>query len=756
MKSTTNKNSLLLLLFLAGVLLIGDVVLTFIVIWLHYNEVFVDYLPQISLVSNLASFILISFAVWRLFKHFRTNAKQLSALDEKQKEYAWQTEGIKHVMNVLDENNYNLSELGHKLTKFLFDYTEMAGIVFFANVESQEELVLISQIGFNSVADAKKINTNDGFYGNILQHQKPILLTDIPAKYIIKSTFLEIQPKSAVILPLSFNHKLAGILEIAFAENLPNYKLDFLEKISEGIAATILEIKQDKKNHTLLTESQLLTENLKAQEEELRQNLEEIRAVQEQLQEKIVQTELIKNELAARDKVLNMSALVTESDIYGNITYANEKFCEVSQYTLAESLGKSHNIVRHPETPKEVFKEMWTTIKRGGIFKGVIKNRAKDGSEYWVDVTVAPIMNENGVPLRYIGVRFNITQQVRQAKQIQELLFESLEINKTLHIKEEELIQKNRDLLAAQDQLEGVNEFLEKKVIERTQEIFLQKEALEHQKNEIESSIRYAKRIQEAMLPNSEDFDELELNHFIFYQPRDIVSGDFYWLAQSGTYSEQFLKVNPNLSDKHRYSLFAVADCTGHGVPGAFMSMIGISKLNQIVKEQEIIDTATILSLLNEEVNAALSNQHIGTKSPPVRDGMDIALCCLDREEKILYFSGALNPLIYVQNNELKLIRGDKRPIGGGFRGDKYPSFTTHQVDVSIPTVIYIYSDGFQDQFGGEEGKKFMSSRFRNLLFQIYHKTSQEQASYLQDTMKNWQADRHKQIDDILVMGIQI
>lgn len=913
MKYITNKNSLLLMLFLAGILLGGDVLLTLIILWLHYQGFFVDYLPHISLVSNILTFILISFAVGRLFKHFRNNAKQLHTLDRKQQEAAWQTEGITQVMDILHEHDENLTDLGSKLTKFLCGYAGMTAVGFFVTTESKEELELITSLGFD-LSFPQRISVRQGLYGHILHKEQALIIQDIQEttqeKYLVKSAFLNIQPQNVVILPLYFNHKLAGVVEGVFIEKIADYQVVFLEKIAESIAATIIEIKQNQENSRLLAESQMLTENLRAQEEELRQNFEEIRAVQEQLKEKMEQTELIKNELAARDKVLNIAALVTESDIFGNITYANEKFCEVSQYSIEECIGKPHNIirhpdtpkelfremwqtikagkvfhatfknkrkdgsaywvetniapvldangrvtryigvrfdvtermeylervkhllaeseekteqlqvqgealqkqmkenekiknelaarinvlnqsaivteadlygtiiyanrrfcetskysleecigkphsiVRHPDTPKEVFQEMWKTIKNGGTFKGILKNRAKDGNAYWVDTTIAPILDEKGLPIKYISVRFDITEQVRQAKQIEQLLFESLEINKALKIKETELTRINAELLTTQTQLKEANEGLEEKVLLRTQEISLQKAEIEHKKNEIESSIRYAKRIQEAMLPTPEELEELMLDYFIFYQPRDIVSGDFYWVAESGEYSVDYLNTHKDFENKKRYCFFAVADCTGHGVPGAFMSMIGISKLNQIVKEQEIINTGDILQILNEEVHIAMSKY--GQHSQTLRDGMDISLCCLDREKQILYFSGAIHPLVYIQENQLHLIKGDKRPIGGGFIEYKNQIFSVHQINLDKPTTIYLYSDGFQDQFGGNEGRKFMSKQFRELLFQIHHLSAQEQHSTLEKVLRGWLNEKYKQIDDILVMGLSI
>ena len=257
-----------------------------------------------------------------------------------------------------------------------------------------------------------------------------------------------------------------------------------------------------------------------------------------------------------------------------------------------------------------------------------------------------------------------------------------------------------------------------------------QKAEIEKKNEDVRASIAYAKRIQDAMLPRSEDISKAFPEHFIFYRPRDIVSGDFYWFLH-----------------KNSKSFMAAVDCTGHGVPGAFMSMIGNDLLNNIVNVSRVFEPHSILDMLHRGIHHALK-QGEGVN----RDGMDLALCVFDHDSKFLKFSGARNPLIYIQNGELCKISGDKYSIGGR---EADQEFTQVEVDMQNLTAFYIFSDGYEDQFGGAEGRKFMIKRLRNYLLEIHEKSMPEQCYLLEKTFDEWSKDT-EQIDDVLVMGFRV
>ncbi len=259
-----------------------------------------------------------------------------------------------------------------------------------------------------------------------------------------------------------------------------------------------------------------------------------------------------------------------------------------------------------------------------------------------------------------------------------------------------------------------------------------QRDKISQQKKEIEDSILYAQRIQKSLLPATALLDQLLPEHFIFFKPRDIVSGDFYWANY--------------IRDK---LIITAADCTGHGVPGAFMSMLGIAFLNEIVNKQEQIDASIILNQLRNEIIQALGQKGAEGES---KDGMDMSLIIVDQVNKTLQFAGANNPLYVIRNKELTETKGDKMPVA--IHETMHP-FTSHSISLEAGDAVYIFSDGYPDQFGGPRGKKFLYKAFKNLLTEISDKTMAEQIDILEQTMAEWQGNVD-QIDDMVIIGIRI
>jgi serine phosphatase RsbU (regulator of sigma subunit) len=255
---------------------------------------------------------------------------------------------------------------------------------------------------------------------------------------------------------------------------------------------------------------------------------------------------------------------------------------------------------------------------------------------------------------------------------------------------------------------------------------------LEAKNKNITDSLIYAQRIQEALLPSEDYFRKYFKESFIFYRPKDIVSGDFFWIGEN---------------DEKIF--IAAADCTGHGVPGALMSMIGHELLDKIINIDKIERPATVLEIMSKALEKTFSREkNVGTI---IHDGMDIGICVVDRRQRKIQFAGAFFPLYIIRENKLIEFKGDKHALGMTPEGI---SFTNYEMDLMENDMIYLFSDGYVDQFGGGEDKKFMYRRFRYLLMTIYGFPVEDQKSILEENIRTWMGDT-LQVDDILVMGFK-
>jgi len=298
-----------------------------------------------------------------------------------------------------------------------------------------------------------------------------------------------------------------------------------------------------------------------------------------------------------------------------------------------------------------------------------------------------------------------------------------------------ELELKNLQITKAKDEIETKS--------------FELKEAMGHiqfQNKSIMQSINYAQRIQDAMLPKQLSMKALFPESFIFFKPRDVVSGDFYWFEDIYKKQNGSKKSAETESEVHKIFLSAV-DCTGHGVPGAFMSMLGFNLLNDIVR-RGIFESEKILNNLHHGIRKQLNQEETQN-----RDGMDMSLCVIDPINRIMEYSGAQNPLLYIQDGKLFRVRANKFPVGG-FQVEDH-NFTKHLINLDKPTTCYLFSDGFTDQFGGPHGRKFMAKNFRDLLYEIYEMPMEEQKKILELVLNEWMGN-NEQTDDVLVMGFRV
>jgi len=314
------------------------------------------------------------------------------------------------------------------------------------------------------------------------------------------------------------------------------------------------------------------------------------------------------------------------------------------------------------------------------------------------------------------------------------------ELEKKVKERTQKLSETNEELNQINEELNTTIETVQtqkEQISEQHKSITQQAKQLEEAFSNIRSSINYAQRIQEAKLPQLEQIKAAFQQSFVFFRPRDQVSGDFYWFA-----------------DVDGKKLIAAIDCTGHGVPGAFMSMIGSELLNEIVNQRKIFKPDEILNHLHIGIRQTLRQRETAN-----RDGMDMAICVWDEQSHTLQYAGAKNPVVYINDGELHEIKGDRMPIGGLQREEKR-LFTLHEIQIETPSSIYIYSDGFQDQFGGKEGRKFLSRRFKELLYENHELPMEDQQQILTHTFENWLTENQDhpetQIDDVLVIGFRL
>lgn len=325
------------------------------------------------------------------------------------------------------------------------------------------------------------------------------------------------------------------------------------------------------------------------------------------------------------------------------------------------------------------------------------------------------------------------SQRIEHLEQIQHI--QQLELqNQRLELEKQTII-RNALLIIALFLLGNVIlwyvRYREKK--RANQKISIQKVEIETKNKEITESIEYASLIQKAILPLDDDWKACFPESFVLFRPKDIVSGDFYWMARAGS-----------------KSFVAAVDCTGHGVPGAMVSMIGYTLLNKIVLENSTHEPAEILNQLRAGITKALKQNRQENQN---RDGMDIALCMIDRASRKAKFAGANNPLLHFVGGELHEIKGDRQPISYSER--KNEPFKQYEIDLKDTETFYLFSDGYQDQFGGERNKKFSIKQLRNVLQELQHESMQTQQQMLESSLEKWQGDQ-EQIDDVLVIGMRV
>lgn len=401
---------------------------------------------------------------------------------------------------------------------------------------------------------------------------------------------------------------------------------------------------------------------------------------------KKIEEELYKLALIAQ-KTNNLVIVTDEND---KIEWVNNSFTERTGYSLQEVRGKKPgNFLQGVDTKSNHIRQIREGLSRKESFSQEILNYTKEGKPYWVNMNITPVLDAEGTVIRYIAIQQDITERKNSEHQI--------------YIKNQQL------------------------------EIMLN--TVEEQKNDILSSIEYAKRIQTATLAKKNDIEKHLSEVLLFYKPKDIVSGDFYWFTQND-----------------HFSYLAIVDCTGHGVPGAFMTLIGISLLEQIINKEEIFTPSQVLDELEKRLPSILQIQGIANED--IVDGMEISLLKFNWEESKLIWASAKRPLWIFKNESWLSYKGDPYPIGGSkYYTDK--EFSQQIIPLEKGDTIYTFTDGYADQLGGNLNKKLMSNKLQKLLLDNHRFPFSSQENILEEYLINWQENKI-QTDDILIFGVRV
>ncbi|MCB0477663.1 MAG: GAF domain-containing protein [Crocinitomicaceae bacterium] len=522
-------------------------------------------------------------------------------------------------------------------------------------------------------------------------------------------------PESIIYMPILFQDQLLGLISVqSFVQNAySSYDIDLLRNLSVYAA---IALKNAVSFHNVEEQVKERTKEIEFAKEKVEQAYSNTKLIGE-LGQKLISTFNLDEVIM---EVYEMMNQLMKADYFGLNIYDDEKGTLDCVYSI-ENNERQEPIEFQMDDDTNL--SVWSLKNNQDLF---IENLDLDAPKYIGDEKLAKVIR-GGKPECCIFIPL-----IKNGEQLGVLTTQSFD--KGVYSPYEYNILKSIStyfLIA----LENARSYerMEKIVERRTLEVRKQKEIIEEKNKSITDSIKYAKRLQEAILPPQTAIERYEKTSFVLYKPKDIVSGDFYWME------EQDEKI-----------IFAVVDCTGHGVPGAFMSIIGYNGLYQIVKENGITKPAEILNQLNHQVLNILRQTE---SSDSVNDGMDIAICCLNKKTQILEFAGAFNPLYHIREGKLAVYKGDKYSVGSVKR-KKDKDFTNHEIQLQSNDHIYIFSDGYADQFGGPEGKKYKYQDFRKLLIANCHLPMSEQREILDQTIEDWMGEED-QVDDICVIGVR-
>lgn len=729
--------------------------------------------------------------------------------DKRDTERNWIVTGVAEIGEVLRMHN-NLEELGDNVIKFIINKISAIQGAFYIVEEDEEkdfyEIQMKSSYAYNRKKHLQtKFAFAEGLVGQAAAEKDTVMRTEIPEEYVTISSGIlgDQKPTCILIVPLITNEKVYGVLEFAGFEQFDDNHVKFVEELSLIFARTVFNIKVNERTRVLLEESQTMSNELQEKQEVLSQNAEEMQATQEELtrsntrlEEQIEEVNKTQNRMQLL--LENASEVITIYEEDETIRYISPSVEPILGYKQDKMIGIKdiqYVLEEHKKKVRDMFKQLLDNPHKQVTIQYEYRN--KDNSSVWLESTGTNFMSNpaiHGLIINSTDIteRRRAEQEQRMRSKMQALSENSLDLitrlekdgpisyvnpiiesftgrtpseylnknlvetnlNKTIVDEWLEILenvsQTNEKLSTEMDfpteegkrimQVNAIPEFDEGDNLESvlvvshdiTERKVIELE-IQSKNKKINDSINYAKRIQGAILPDTNIINKTLPNSFILYKPKDVVSGDFPW----------YVKVGDDL-------YIAAVDCTGHGVPGALLSLIGYFLLNDIVRSRKINDPGLILDQLDEGVTSTLRQDQDDSKT---KDGMDIALCKINTTDRTVEYAGAHRSLYVMRKGEMEEIKGNKFAIGGGIYKNQ-TNFTNTKLKLEKGDSFYFCSDGFPDQFGGPDNRKFGPKRLRTIITEIHNKPMKEAYERFDHDWESWKADE-KQTDDVLLIGIK-
>jgi PAS domain S-box-containing protein len=734
----------------------------------------------------------------------------LQEAENKEAERDWINQGVARVSEILRTYN-TLNEIAELITKYMCERIDAVQGAFFISEDKEtgrvrdNELLLAYLYAYNRKKHLEgKYRFGEGLIGQAAIEQYTIYRREIPRDYTtINSGILgDARPESLLIVPFISDDIVYGVMEFASVHDLNPAYQRFADQVAPIIARTIFNIKVNERTRRLLEESQRMSSELGQQQQELQENAVEMQATQEELQRSNKELEVQMQEVSnaqnrMQQLLLNASEIITIYEEDGTIRYVSPSVTRILGYESDEFIGvrgRTHVYEEDIEVSRGMFKGLIEEPDQEHIIQYRFKR--KDGEWIWLEANGKNLMKDQSVKgivinARDITLKRKAEFEERMRRNMQALSENSPDlisrisqggnlayINPVLSeyadLKPEELQGHNISEVPSESGLKemwesmveeasalndkvlrevhlntpsgerivlstAIPEYLDEKLEsvlivshDITERKIIELE-IQDKNKKIHESITYSKRIQNAIVPDNKLIQTLFDDSFIFYKPRDIVSGDFPWILTK---------------DDDIY--LAAVDCTGHGVPGAMLSLVGCFLLNDSIETSSLTQPGLILDRFDQKVNSRLVR---GEADEQIKDGMDLAFCHINKKKKLLEFSGAHRPLYFITDGQLVEYKGNKWAIGGGVYKNQ-TNFDNHVIPYKKGDSFFIFSDGLPDQFGGPQNRKFGPQRIKDIL--INHQTLPLSQLYkvFADEFEGWMGNQ-KQMDDVLLIGVR-